>query len=174
MDVLVSLGSIISYAYSIISMVHRYQLYQQGIVVDGMDYFETAALLITFISLGKLLEAHAKGKTSEVSHSPKRLSAAQGYVCQSLPCLLAALDDMRSQPLWVKYDKNFMKDRLSALCWPIVQLLTSKSWFSRINWSAFLLTSIMHMQTPCTHLSWLRRVKCKAMSPLMRRLSPNC
>ena len=77
MDVLVSLGSITSYAYSIISMVHRYQLYQQGIVVDGMDYFETAALLITFISLGKLLEAHAKGKTSEV------IPAAQN-ACQLL------------------------------------------------------------------------------------------
>ena len=114
MDVLVSLGSIISYAYSIISMVHRYQLYQQGIIVDGMDYFETAALLITFISLGKLLEAHAKGKTSEVSRSPKRLLAAFRHVCQKLPCLLAALDDTRPQLLWVKFYCNFMSDRV----WP--------------------------------------------------------
>ena len=32
----------------------------------SMSFFETSALLITFISLGKYLESHAKGKTSQV------------------------------------------------------------------------------------------------------------
>ena len=31
----------------------------------GMHYFETSALLITFVILGKFLEALAKGRTSE-------------------------------------------------------------------------------------------------------------
>lgn len=69
MDVLISGGSLASYAYSLLSMTHRYQQYQKGTVVDATDYFETAALLITFLSLGKLLEALAKGKTSEVTLS---------------------------------------------------------------------------------------------------------
>ena len=68
MDVLVSLGTNAAYIYSIISIVHRRQQYEStGNDIGGMDFFETAALLITFISLGKLLESHAKGKTSEVS-----------------------------------------------------------------------------------------------------------
>ena len=32
------------------------------------DFFETSALLITFISLGRYLEAAAKGRTSRVGH----------------------------------------------------------------------------------------------------------
>lgn len=67
MDVLVSMGTNAAYIYSIISMVQRRQQYTStGKDVGGSDFFETAALLITFISLGKLLESRAKGKTSEV------------------------------------------------------------------------------------------------------------
>ncbi len=67
MDVLVSMGTNAAYIYSIISIVQRRQQYTStGKDVGGSDFFETAALLITFISLGKLLESRAKGKTSEV------------------------------------------------------------------------------------------------------------
>lgn len=66
MDVLVSLGTNAAYAYSVISVLHRRSLHQQGMDVNNMGFFETSALLITFISLGKYLEAHAKGKTSQV------------------------------------------------------------------------------------------------------------
>jgi len=66
MDVLVSMGTNAAYIYSIISIVQRRQQYTStGKDVGGSDFFETAALLITFISLGKLLESRAKGKTSE-------------------------------------------------------------------------------------------------------------
>ena len=33
--------------------------------VDSPKFYETPAMLITFVVLGKLLEAKAKGKTSE-------------------------------------------------------------------------------------------------------------
>ena len=66
MDVLVSLGTNAAYIYSVISVVHRRMLYMRGIHEDNLDFFETSALLITFISCGKLLEVHAKGKTSAV------------------------------------------------------------------------------------------------------------
>lgn len=55
MSVLVALGTSAAYFFSI------YQLFQ----VHAMLYFETSAILITLILLGKLLEARAKGKTSE-------------------------------------------------------------------------------------------------------------
>lgn len=70
MDVLISGGSLASYAYSLISVFHRYSQYRRGVHTEAKDYFETAALLITFLSLGKLLEAVAKGKTSEVHFPP--------------------------------------------------------------------------------------------------------
>lgn len=81
MDVLVSMGTNAAYIYSIISIVHRRQQYTStGKDVGGSDFFETAALLITFISLGKLLESHAKGKTSEVCLVHRITSADKAQV----------------------------------------------------------------------------------------------
>lgn len=54
MDVLVVLGTSVAYFYSLISLMAGWNVF----------YFESAAMLITIISLGKLLEAIAKGKTS--------------------------------------------------------------------------------------------------------------
>jgi Cu+-exporting ATPase len=55
MDVLVALGTSAAYFYSLLSLWAGWKLY----------YFESSAILITLILLGKLLEAIAKGKTSE-------------------------------------------------------------------------------------------------------------
>ena len=49
-----------------VSVFHRRALHARGMEVASQGFFETSALLITFISLGKYLEAHAKGKTSQV------------------------------------------------------------------------------------------------------------
>lgn len=56
MDVLVALGTSAAYFYSIPVALGFLQ---------GHVYFETAAVIITLIKLGKFLEARAKGRTSE-------------------------------------------------------------------------------------------------------------
>ncbi len=56
MDVLIAMGSSAAYLYSIPVMLGW---------IDGHVYFETAAVIITLIKLGKYLEARAKGRTSE-------------------------------------------------------------------------------------------------------------
>ena len=66
MDVLVSLGTNASYAYSIISVLHHHWAgHHASGAYRPTDFFETSAMLITFILLGKYLEASAKGRTSE-------------------------------------------------------------------------------------------------------------
>jgi Cu+-exporting ATPase len=61
MDVLVAMGSSVAYAYSVVVMVAL----MLGSSAAGQHvYFETAALIITLIKLGKLLEVRAKGETS--------------------------------------------------------------------------------------------------------------
>ena len=61
MDVLVAMGSSVAYVYSIVVSAAPYL----GITGAGDHvYFETAALIVTLIKLGKLLEARAKGETS--------------------------------------------------------------------------------------------------------------
>ncbi|XP_021888702.1 probable copper-transporting ATPase HMA5 [Carica papaya] len=61
MDVLIALGTNAAYFYS------AYSVLRAAISPDfkGTDFFETSAMLISFILLGKYLEVLAKGKTSE-------------------------------------------------------------------------------------------------------------
>jgi Cu+-exporting ATPase len=56
MDVLIAMGSSAAYFYSIPVLLG---------LIDGHVYFETSAVIITLIVLGKFLEARAKGRTSE-------------------------------------------------------------------------------------------------------------
>ncbi|XP_024974245.1 copper-transporting ATPase RAN1-like isoform X2 [Cynara cardunculus var. scolymus] len=60
MDVLVALGTTASYVYSVYALLYG--------AITGFwspTYFETSAMLITFVLLGKYLEILAKGKTSD-------------------------------------------------------------------------------------------------------------
>ncbi len=57
MDVLIAMGSSVAYLYSVILTIF-------GAPSEEV-YFETAAVIITLIRLGKFLEARAKGRTSE-------------------------------------------------------------------------------------------------------------
>ena len=57
MDVLVAMGSSVAYLYSVVVLL--FQPAGQHV------YFETSAVIITLIKLGKLLEARAKGQTGE-------------------------------------------------------------------------------------------------------------
>ncbi|MDA0328086.1 MAG: heavy metal translocating P-type ATPase [Gemmatimonadetes bacterium] len=60
MDVLVALGSSVAYGYSVVTAAAL----SLGSVAAGEHvYFETAALIITLIKLGKLLEVRGKGET---------------------------------------------------------------------------------------------------------------
>jgi Cu+-exporting ATPase len=56
MDVLVAMGSSVAYFYSIVIMLG---------ILSGHVYYETAAVIITLIRVGKFLEVRAKGRTSE-------------------------------------------------------------------------------------------------------------
>ncbi len=63
MDVLVAMGSSVAYIYSIAVLLAK--TFWQTDALGAHVYFETSAAIITLIVLGKLLEARAKGRTSE-------------------------------------------------------------------------------------------------------------
>ncbi|MFN2275238.1 MAG: heavy metal translocating P-type ATPase, partial [Anaerolineales bacterium] len=71
MDVLIALGSSAAYFYSIPVMLG---------LIDGHVYFETSAVIITLIVLGKFLEARAKGRTSEAIKKLLNLQAKSARV----------------------------------------------------------------------------------------------
>ncbi len=62
MDTLIAIGSSAAYLYSVV--VTAGLLFGFAEVVGDHVYFETAAVILTLITLGKLLEARAKGQTS--------------------------------------------------------------------------------------------------------------
>jgi len=71
MDVLIALGSSAAYFYSLLIVLG---------VFHGHLYFETAAVIITLIRLGKFLEARAKGRTGEAIRQLIRLEAKTARV----------------------------------------------------------------------------------------------
>jgi Cu+-exporting ATPase len=66
MDVLVALGSSAAYFYSIAVLLLP--------ALGGHVYFETAALIITLVKLGKLLETRARGKASQAIRALLKLA----------------------------------------------------------------------------------------------------
>ncbi|WP_407638025.1 heavy metal translocating P-type ATPase [Desulfotruncus alcoholivorax] len=73
MDVLVALGTSTAYFYSLVSVLAGWRVF----------YFESAAVVITLILLGKLLEAVAKGKTSEAIKKLMGLQAKTARVIRN-------------------------------------------------------------------------------------------
>ncbi|XVE78866.1 hypothetical protein DITRI_Ditri14bG0012500 [Diplodiscus trichospermus] len=61
MDVLVAMGTNAAYFYSVYIAIKALT----SDTFEGQDFFETSAMLISFILLGKYLEVVAKGKTSD-------------------------------------------------------------------------------------------------------------
>ena len=71
MDVQIAMGSSVAYLFSIFVMLR---------VFPGHVYFETAAMIITLIRVGKFLEAHAKGHTSEAIKKLMSLRAKTAHI----------------------------------------------------------------------------------------------
>lgn len=78
MDTLVSLGAGTAFVYSTIVSV----MYMAHVHVHAHPYFESAAMIITLIALGKWLEARAKGKAGEAIAALLDLAAQSAHVRQ--------------------------------------------------------------------------------------------
>jgi len=96
MDVLVAMGSSVAYVYSVIVAAAL----SFGVTGAGEHvYFETAALIITLIKLGKLLEVRAKGATSEAIKQlmglrPKTARVVRDGVEMDVPVEDVVVDDV--------------------------------------------------------------------------------
>jgi len=79
MDTLVALGATASFGYSVyalFAMTSAVMTGQNEMVMYYMDqfYFESAAMILTLITVGKMLEAKSKGKTTDALKSLMRLA----------------------------------------------------------------------------------------------------
>ena len=76
MDTLISLGSTAAYVMSVVAT-----FFPQ--VVGGITFYDTTALIVTLIFLGKYLEARAKGQTNEAIKKLIGLQARTAHVVRS-------------------------------------------------------------------------------------------
>ena len=79
MDVLVALGTSIAFLFSLwitfLPVIRGdWSSHESLAINDGMPYFETCAMLITFVLLGKMLESRAKGATNQAIESLMNLT----------------------------------------------------------------------------------------------------
>ncbi len=79
MDVLVALGTSIAFLFSLWItflpvVTGDWSSHEALAINDGMPYFETCAMLITFVLFGKMLESRAKGATNQAIESLMNLT----------------------------------------------------------------------------------------------------
>lgn len=79
MDTLVALGAGASFIYSLYALfamtgVHVTENPEQAMAYLHELYFESAAMILTLITLGKMLESHSKGKTTNAIKSLMKLA----------------------------------------------------------------------------------------------------
>ncbi len=96
MDSLIAIGTSTAYFYSLWNFISH--LLTEGTVIGEMHdlYFEVAALLITFVLLGKWLEAQAKGKTSEAIQKLMGLQAKTARVLRNGQTVDIPIEDVQA------------------------------------------------------------------------------
>ncbi|MDP2861261.1 MAG: heavy metal translocating P-type ATPase [Desulfobacterales bacterium] len=90
MDVLVAMGSSVAYFYSLATLLFP--------VPGGHVYFETSAVIITLIKLGKMLESRTKGKTGGAIRklmglSPKTATILEDGAEKIIPLIIVKAGD---------------------------------------------------------------------------------
>ncbi len=104
MDTLVALGSAAAFGYSAFALFAMTDAQVKGNAEAVMMYmhefyFESAAMILTLITVGKLLEARAKGRTTDalkglMKLAPKTATVVRGGVETELPIDQVVLDDV--------------------------------------------------------------------------------
>ena len=85
MDTLVAMGSGVSFAYSVVVLFLMTDAVAKGdgertMALMNEFYFESAAMILTLITVGKMLEARSKGKTTDALKSLMKLSPKTAVV----------------------------------------------------------------------------------------------
>ena len=88
MDTLVALGSMASYVWSVFALFLMTDAEVHGDMAGVMKYmdefyFESAAMILTLITVGKMLEARSKGKTTDALKSLVKLAPKTAVLVQN-------------------------------------------------------------------------------------------
>ncbi len=111
MDTLVSMGSAISFIYNVALMIQAAVRHEHLAHLAHNLYFESAAMILALITLGKTLEAYSKGKTTSaikglMNLAPKTVHVIVDGVEKEIP-----VSDLQENDLFVvRPGENFAAD----------------------------------------------------------------
>lgn len=106
MDTLVALGSMASFVWSVYVLFAMTKAQVDGNMDAVMDYmmdfyFESAAMILTLITVGKMLEARSKGKTTDALKSLMKLAPKTAVVIRSGQETTVPIEQVRKGDIFV-------------------------------------------------------------------------
>ena len=106
MDTLVALGSAASFGYSVYALFAMTAAQVKGDMDAVMSYmhefyFESAAMILALITVGKMLEAHSKGKTTDALKSLMQLAPKTATVLKDGVEQEISVDAVRKDDIFV-------------------------------------------------------------------------
>ena len=106
MDALVALGSTAAFVYSVVALFLMTDAQVHGdyaAVMKYMDefYFESAATILTLITLGKLLEARSKGRTTNALKSLLKLAPKTATILRDGQEITVPVEQVRKGDIFV-------------------------------------------------------------------------
>ena len=116
MDTLVAMGSSAAFLYSTYALFAMTDAQVKGDMAGVMKYmdefyFESAAMILTLITVGKMLEAHSKGKTTDALRSLMKLAPQKAVLLEDGAEKEVPIDQVKKGDLFlVKPGENIPVD----------------------------------------------------------------
>ncbi len=106
MDTLVAMGSSASFVWStyvLFMMTKAQQLGDSALALSYLHelYFESAAMILTLITVGKMLEAHSKGKTTDALKSLMKLAPKNATLVRDGQEVEVSIEQVRKGDVFV-------------------------------------------------------------------------
>ena len=106
MDTLVAMGSMASFVwstYALFAMTGAVQRGDHEAVMTYMNefYFESATMIVTLITVGKMLEAKSKGRTTDALKSLMKLAPSTAVILRDGAEVTVPIDDVQSGDIFV-------------------------------------------------------------------------
>ncbi|MDE5767822.1 MAG: heavy metal translocating P-type ATPase [Oscillospiraceae bacterium] len=106
MDTLVAMGSGVSFLWSVYVLFHMTGAVTDQnpeIIMQDMEqfYFESAAMILTLITVGKMLEAHSKGKTTDAIRSLMELTPDTAVILRENQEITVPVEEVRTGDIFM-------------------------------------------------------------------------
>lgn len=106
MDTLVALGSTAAFVYSTYALFAMTAAQaagdMAGVMAYGMEfYFESAAMILTLITVGKLLEARSKGRTTDALKGLMKLAPKTATLLRDGKEVTVSIDEVHKEDIFV-------------------------------------------------------------------------